>query len=84
MKQDNKRSEPPSIISSELIVACVEGNSQTTEELHEILNNAKIKYKSYDVNTDEALKQKLKAHSGSPFPQVLFILFFLIIFIKID
>lgn len=66
-----KHPEQPAVISSDLVVICIESGDPASEELTTILSNAKIKYKSFDIKTDENIKQNLQNTSGS-FPQVIF------------
>lgn len=41
------------------------------KELLRILDECKVKYKTYNILADEALKQKIETYSGSTsFPQV--------------
>ncbi|XP_065211680.1 glutaredoxin-3-like [Planococcus citri] len=68
-KDAQKHPEQPLVISSDLVVICVEGGDPASEELSTILNNAKIQYKTFDVKSDESVKQNLLTVSG-PFPQL--------------
>ena len=65
-----KNEENPLVISSELVVLCIEGDNPANKELVTILNDAKIKYKSFNVESDENTKKKLQTFSSS-FPQVI-------------
>lgn len=68
-KVPQKHAEKPAVISSDLVVACIESGDPASEELLSILSNAKIKHKSFDIKSDENIKKNLQNISES-FPQL--------------
>lgn len=64
------------ILSAEKVVVFIKGDDKSLEcmpnkELLRILDECKVKYKTYNILADEALKQKIETYSGSTsFPQL--------------